>query len=127
MKHLLCIDYGQKHIGLAIAVTQLAEPLKTVLKEEAIPIILDIIKEKNIDTVIIGLSENIMANLTKEFADTLAKHTDTPIVFHDETLSSRITRQKMSKAGLKKKKLHNKIDHLVAAHILQDYIDEKFQ
>ena len=125
MKNLLAIDYGLKHVGIAIALTPLAEPVATVSLTIAIPEILKLIDKHDIKEIIIGFSESTTALLTKDFAKELNDHISIPITFHDETLSSNITRKKMAQAGMKQSRRHNKMDHLVAASILQDYIDHQ--
>ena len=123
MKNILGIDYG-KNLGLAIATTPLAEPLKTISLNESFEVIKSLVQEYQIDLIVIGISEGEMAEKTKSFAKNLENNISTPIYFQDETLSSHHTRQKMAKANYKQSKKHQKIDHLVAASILQDYLDE---
>ena len=124
MKHLLCIDYGDKHIGLAVATTLIAEPVATVLKPESLDHIQKLINEYNIRALVVGISEGQMAKKTREYAHELNQNFDLPIYFQDETLSSLETRKKMAQAQKKKSKRESKIDHYVATGILQDFIDE---
>jgi putative transcription antitermination factor YqgF len=119
----LCVDYGLKHVGLAIATTPLAEPIATVPASQAVDRIAQLITDHQITQLVIGLSENQMAEKTRAFAGELARIFNLPVNFHDETLSSQETRQKMAQSGLKKSKREQKIDHLVAAAIIQDYLD----
>ena len=123
MNHLLGIDYGTKHLGLAIATGPLAEPVATVPTGQSFDRIKQLIAEHQIDQIVIGISENQMADETKAFAESVKQSTKLPTVLHDETLSSLETRQKIAAANIKKSKREAKIDHLVAASILQDYID----
>jgi len=124
MPNILAIDYGLQHIGLAIATTPLAEPIITAPTSQVITTIRQIIDKYNIDLILIGISENDMANKTRLFADKLTQEFHLPIKFIDETLSSYETRQQIAQANMKKKKRQQKTDHFVAASLLQNYLDE---
>jgi putative holliday junction resolvase len=119
----LCLDYGEQHVGLAYSAGFLAEPLSTVATHQAIPFIKSIINTYAIDKIIIGLSEGIMAQKTQAFATKLSQVTHLPIVFQDETLTSQETRLRVARMGMKKSRREAKIDHLVAAAILEDYLE----
>ncbi len=122
----LSIDYGDKYIGLAIAVGPLAEPFMTVKKDQAFKTISQVIAQHAIDVIVIGLSEGQMAQKTKAFGTEIKTTFNLPVVYHDETLTSQETRQQMAKIGMKRSRRHGKLDHLVAAAILQDYLDSHF-
>jgi putative Holliday junction resolvase len=119
----LCLDYGEKNIGIAFSTGTLAEPLVTIDTATAIPTIVDLLGQYAINTIVIGISENIMADKTRAFARKLQAETDLPIDFHDETLTSQETRLKVAQMGMKRSRREGKIDHLVAAAILEDYLD----
>lgn len=123
MKNLLCIDYGDQHVGLAVAATTLAEPLKTVPLNQALSFITGAIKQFNVSALVFGISEGAMAEKTRSFAATIEAATHLPVHFQDETLSSYDTRLHVAQAGVKRSKREQKIDHLVAATILQDFLD----
>ena len=69
------------------------------------------------------MSEGKMAFKIIQFSKLLKQQLNVPTEFHDETLSSFETRKKLAQAGAKKKKRESKIDHFVAAAILDDYLD----
>ncbi len=117
----LSIDYGTQHIGIAIATTPLAEPLKTIPAKDAIETIIKLTTQHKIDHIVIGLSENQMAQTTTDFAHQLSAQTQLPIHLHDETLTSQTASQKLSHA--KKKTKRGPDHHFAAALILQDYLD----
>jgi len=119
----LCFDYGDKHIGIAYSSGFLAEPLMTVTLERVQTIVPELIKKYAIQTLVFGLSEGEMAAKTRLFASTLQSLVKLPIVFHDETLSSQETRLHLAQSGKRKKSREAKIDHIVAAAILNDYLD----
>jgi putative holliday junction resolvase len=123
MAVFLGIDYGEKNLGLAVSSGPLAEPVKTIALTAAHEEINSLVKTYSVTALVIGLSEGQMAQKTRAFASEIGEVTHLPIYFQDETLSSYDTRVKMAKSGKSKKYRQQKIDHLVAAAILQDYLD----
>jgi putative transcription antitermination factor YqgF len=121
----LCLDYGEQHTGLAYSQGFLAEPLYTLPTSLLLTKITSIIADFKIETLVIGLSENLIGEKTKVFAKKIETLTGLPVIFHDETLSSQDTRRNMAQMGMKKKRREGKIDHLVAAAILDDYLDSQ--
>jgi putative transcription antitermination factor YqgF len=84
-----------------------------------------IVQNEHITKIVIGLSENQMAELTKKFASELEKAVSVPIEFYDETLSSYEVHQKMSQGAHSQSKRGEAIDHLAAAEMLQNYLDDR--
>ncbi len=119
----LCLDHGRIHTGLALATTPLAEPLRTIPTSDVLHQLPNLIDQHHIDRLIIGISENQMAQDTKQFATKLASHIQIPITFHDETLSSHQA-SKLLRHSSKKTKT-GPDHHFAAAIILQDYLDHQ--
>jgi putative Holliday junction resolvase len=119
----LGLDYGEKHIGVAVATTILAEPLEVINTNSAIERISLWLTKYHITDIVLGISENETAEKTKVFAKLLEDTFHLPLHFQDETLSSQDTRRKLAQSGLKRSIREAKIDHYVAATILQDYLD----
>lgn len=121
-KKILALDYGTVRVGVAVSRATLAEPLMVLANDEnLLKNIKKILIEEEIEQIVIGLSENKMAELTQSFATELKKVTDLPIHFADETLSSHSVHQKLRTA--KKSKREGNIDHYAAAEFLQEYLD----
>ena len=122
---LLGIDYGTQRIGIAISHTSLAEPLTIILSDRsAIPSLQEIVKKYSIEKIILGLSENEMAEKTKAFAEELKKNVIVPIEFVDETLTSAEVHSKFAEKEKGKRKYKGPIDHYAAAEILQMYLND---
>jgi putative transcription antitermination factor YqgF len=119
----LAIDYGTQRIGLAVSQATLAEPLMVIeYDQEAIAIakIVEICREYQIKQLLIGLSEQLTADRTKQFAQHLAEAIDLPQIFFDETLSSNEVRRRFQARGkLMGRKI---IDHYAAAVFLEEWI-----
>ncbi|MBU0576764.1 Holliday junction resolvase RuvX [Patescibacteria group bacterium] len=124
MKKILAIDYGTKRIGLAISQANLAEPLAILSNNEIIfGKLMQIIQEEKIELILVGMSENQMADKTKKFALELKEQTAIPIQFIDETLSSKRVHQKLASSHMKLKKRQQPIDHYAAAEMLQEWLE----
>ncbi|CAN5273158.1 hypothetical protein BH10PAT2_BH10PAT2_0060 [soil metagenome] len=126
MDTYLAIDYGTQRIGLARSFGTLAEPLFILQNDETLfTELLRVLSEEGITKIIVGVSENVMAEKTKVFAVELKKYTDLPIHFTDETLSSASVHEKLYDKNKKAHKGQYKgpVDHLAAAHFLQEYLD----
>jgi putative Holliday junction resolvase len=120
----LAIDYGTKRIGLAISIATLADPLKIIPNTQGtIKEIKQIIEEEAIKQILLGISEREMAEKTKIFAKELASNLDIPIIFYDETLSSKETHHKINHSHMKRSKKRQPIDHFAASQFLQEWID----
>lgn len=125
MKQYLAIDYGTKRIGLAVNRAILAEPLM-ILKNKPglLAEIEQVIKDEQIEQIIIGLSENKMAQKTKNFAQKLQERLNVSVRFYDETLTSQEARHKLQQA--KKSKREKPLDHYAAALILERWLADNF-
>jgi putative transcription antitermination factor YqgF len=128
---VLAIDFGTVRIGLAISRYTLAEPLKIIANDDKMfSNIQEICVSENVKKIVVGVSENEMAVLTKKFAGELEGEiadnweNKPTIEFMDETLSSHSVHQKLKTA--KKSKRGADIDHLAAAEFLQEWLEENY-
>jgi putative transcription antitermination factor YqgF len=129
--NILCIDYGTKRIGVAIATTPLAEPLQVisngsknsseVINAVALESLVRCIDQYDIEKIVVGISEEKMAEQTRRFIEMLATQTTVPIEEVDETLSTHDALVSMRR--MKKSKREGPRDHIAAARILQNYLD----
>jgi putative holliday junction resolvase len=126
---LLGIDYGRSKIGLAVSDGKIAEPMRVIKikdKEEGIRKVSNIIKEQNITKVVLGISEGMMAQESKEFGKSLEKEIKIPVLFQDETLSTKSAQELSINANINRKRRRQMEDAFSAAIILQGYIDGIF-
>ena len=129
---LVCLDVGQKRIGVAVAdsAIKIAVPYETIeVDGTEIEAIAEILINQNSDILVIGYPRNQSGETTGQtkFVENFAeKLKDMPpkIVFQDESLTSVIAEQRLSS--------HNKpfaksdIDAQAAAIILQDYLETNY-
>ena len=124
MKYL-GIDFGLKHLGLAMAEGPLAEPLgekKYSRPEGLFNYLNNLIIEQQVDKIVIGLPEGKLAGSVKKFGKKLTELTGREVFFQDETLSTQEAKLKLVAAHAPPKK--RRLDHSAAAAlILQDYLD----
>ena len=121
----LGIDFGLRHVGLALADGPLAEPLgekKYTMLSELFNYLKRLGEEQEIDKIIIGLPEGKMAETIRKFGTELAELTGREVIYQDETLSSWEAKSKLLAAGVPQKK--RRLDHQAAAAlILQNFLD----
>lgn len=121
---IIGIDYGLKNIGLAIATGPLAEPLSNLrVTSQIFNKLRQICFKLQAEKVVVGISEGKMARQTKKFAQKLENELKIPVVFQDETLTSKQVIRKLSEAKTKKKKRLGPKHAFAATLILQDYLD----
>jgi len=109
----LGLDYGQKHIGIALATGPLAEPLTTIPTENALQLIKELINKYRIQAIIIGTHDESFQKLLEQLG--------IPVYEVDETLSSHDARQSLLHTSQKKRRLS---EHAASASIiLQSWLD----
>ena len=131
----LGLDIGDKRIGVALSDPQgiLASPLTIInCRDETTDIkaITDIISQHQVEQIIVGLPRSMNGSLGKQaekvkvFTRKLCNHTDVPVEFRDERLTTVSARRLMQAARTKKTKRKIRDDAVAAAIILQGYLDE---
>ncbi|MCL2740014.1 MAG: Holliday junction resolvase RuvX [Oscillospiraceae bacterium] len=131
------VDLGEKRTGIAVSdnLEMMAHPLKTIRHDKVstlIEEILQIIKEHNIERIIIGKpinmdgTEGARVSKTIDFAGKLAEETDIEIELVDERLTTVTAHNILNESGVRgSKNRKNIIDTLSAVIILQQYLDKK--
>lgn len=131
MERVLAIDFGTQRLGVAVTRGSLAEPLAIVKQGEQLwNRLLELVRVEQPALILIGLSENKMADLTRDFADQLQAQLELhqfqlPIELVDETLSSQVVHAKLAAAAAKRTKRQQPIDHYAAAEFLQEWLDTR--
>ena len=123
---ILGIDYGEKKIGLAFADSFLADPLEVIradTDEQLLQKVGEVIRDKEIQKVVVGVSQGQIAQKAVEFGKSLEKMFGVQVVFEDETLTTNDAQELSIKAGIKRKKRKQMEDAYAAALILQNYLD----
>lgn len=134
MTTYLCIDPGEKHIGLAAGSleTRLARRLGVVNHQSRkldIEKILKIAAENQVTHFVIGISyqengePNSMGRHALTFGAALHEASGLPVEYCDEALSTVDAREKALAAGYSRKDRGGHQDALAAEIILQSYFD----
>lgn len=133
-RRVLALDIGQKRTGVAISDETgiIAMPVSVI---ESNPIssfgnkIFEIIEEKNISQVVIGLPLNQHgepgrdARKIQQYISFLKKRTPVPVIEWDERFTTVQAERSLLEADLSRKKRKKVIDKVAATIILQSYLD----
>ncbi len=127
------LDIGDIRIGVALSdpLGVLASPLTIITRtdEEAdIGAIIALIRQNQVEHVIAGLPLSMDSSLGKQaekvkaFVMELCRHTEVPVEFRDERLSTVSAKRLVQ--GVRKTYKKTRYDAMAAALILQAYLDE---
>ena len=112
----------------------LASPLTIINCQDDITdveVITGIISQQQVKQVIVGLPRSMDGSLgeqaekVKAFTQKLCSHSEVPVEFRDERLTTVSAKRLMRAANTKKAKRKARYDAIAAALILQGYLDEK--
>ena len=133
MSRILGIDFGERRIGLAVSdplgITAQGLPtLDTKRTKDILSYLENIIKEKDVTKVIVGMPKNMNGTIgpkgreVEKFIQELIKRTQMEVIPWDERLTSVQSLKAMREMGTKQK--HKEVtDRISATLILQSYLD----
>jgi putative holliday junction resolvase len=127
----LGVDYGSKRVGLALSDSLgiTARPLSVVSRTTVVGEVVNLVKEHEIGTIVVGLptglsgDEGKSASEARNLADELGVATGVEVILIDERYTSRIAEDALLESGMKRRKRRESVDKVAAAIILQDYLD----
>ncbi len=136
MPRKMGLDLGDAHIGIAFSdpLCMFAsgfENYKRVSLEQDLRYIASLVKEKDVDTIVVGLPKNmdgssgVRVQFTYDFCGELKKYTSVPIVYQDERLTTVSAEKMLISADVRREKRKQVIDKVAASIILQNYLDKK--
>lgn len=136
MARILAIDYGKTRMGLAISdpLGITAQSLPTLSLKNSADILSEIknlVKEKEVTTIVLGLPRNMDGTLgeeakkVEEFGRRLSQEIDIQVEFWDERLSSVESQRTLREEKRKIKQKKELVDRISASLILQGYLDRK--
>ena len=134
MKRILCLDYGEKRIGLALSdpLKIIAYPYETIINWNLNKLKFElkkIIADENIESIVIGLPiglngrDTIQTQKVRDFRLQILD-LNIPIYFEDERLSSVSAAKSMKMEKVKTGFNKEMIDKRAAAIILQQFLDK---
>lgn len=132
----LGVDYGDKRTGLAECdpTGMIAGGIGTISEGGMNKTAIRVAKEaeaRSCKKIVIGLPKNMdgsegpRADVVKAFAQLLSTHTDIPIDFYDERMTTMVAYRFLGETGTYGKKRRDAVDTLSAEIILQNYIDKE--
>ena len=135
MGKVVGIDYGTKRTGIAITdeMQIIASALTTISTSSIDKFLANLILKEDIDCFVVGYPINLDGSTTNNthhvngFIKRLNKIYNIPVYKTDERFTSKIAKQTILDAGMKRKKRRDKrlIDKVSAAIILQDYLNNR--
>ena len=134
MNPVLGVDFGHVRIGLAISddLRLLAHPLETIpANKNAAKRIADIVRERKIDKVVIGIPRHMSGQIGEsaqkalDFAAELSQKLQCPVETWDERLTTVAANRALAAAGKKTRQTRGIVDQVAAQLILQGYLDRE--
>jgi putative Holliday junction resolvase len=133
---VLCIDYGEKRLGLALSdeLGMTAQPfgkIDIIAGKDVVEDILKIAQEKCVTEVVVGMPLTLKGEVARSasrviaFTRNLNQRLGLAIVTWDERLSSKEGERILIEAGIRREKRKDVIDSVSAAIILQSYLDAR--
>lgn len=131
------LDFGTKTVGVAVSdpLGITAQSVETITRKsnkklrQTLARIELLIKEYQIDKIVLGLPKNmnnslgVRAEETMEFQAMLEKRTGLEVILWDERLTTVQSEQILIESGVRRENRKEKIDQLAAGFILQSYMD----
>jgi len=133
----LGLDLGSKTLGIAISdATGTIATGQNVIRhdenyEKLVTDVLDIVKEKEIDEIILGLPKNMnntigfKGQLSMDFKEKLENICKIPVHLMDERLTTKQAQDILILNNTRRDKRKKVIDSMAATIILQSYLDKK--
>lgn len=133
---LMGIDFGDARVGIALSdpLMIMSQGYKTIKNDGSDALfeeIAEIIKEKEVTKIIIGLPKNMdnsqgfRTDATMVFCEKLKTYTDVEIDFSDERLTTVSAHGFLNEMNVRGKKRKDAVDTLSAALILETYMKKK--
>jgi putative Holliday junction resolvase len=131
---IMGLDLGEKTIGIAVSdrCLTVATGIKTIKRtkfQNDLKLLLDLIKDRQIGGIILGLPKNMNGSegprcqSTRAFARNMSNIIETSISFWDERLSTVAAERILLEANASRKRRSEVIDYVAASYILQGVLN----
>lgn len=128
---LVCLDVGERRIGVALADTavRIAVPYDTIVVDgQEVKAIAELVVREGAQRIVLGYPRNQQGEATAQstFVEKFAKQLEdiAEVVYQDESLTSVVAEQRLVSRGKTYEK--GDIDKEAAAIILQDYLEQHY-
>ena len=131
-RRILGVDFGRARIGIAVSdeLGLLAHPVETIpARENTAKRIDEIVREKNVERVVIGLPRHMNGSMGEAagevlaFAEKLRELLPCEVVVWDERLTTIAANRALREGGQKTRNSRSFVDQVAAQMILQGYLD----
>ena len=131
-RRILGVDFGRARIGIAVSdeLGLLAHPVETIpARENPAKRIDEIVREKNVERVVIGLPRHMNGSMGEAaedvlvFAEKLRKLLPCEVLVWDERLTTIAANRALREGGQKTRTSRSFVDQVAAQMILQGYLD----
>ena len=128
MGRILGIDYGEKRVGIAITnPLNIPMPLETVSSDRIMHRIEELLKEYEIDLIVVGNPmEGKRREMVERFIEKLKSNVKVKVVEWDESFTSRKAEEVMRKMKKKPSKDRGAVDRIAASIILEEYLSSNY-
>jgi putative Holliday junction resolvase len=132
----MALDHGTRRIGVAVSdeMKIIATPLEYIPAEPiegVITRIQQLIREKNVELILIGMPRNMdgtygpAAEKVNDFITALQPHIVTPVKTWDERLTSVMANRALMQGNVRRDKRKENVDKMAAGILLQSYLDSR--
>lgn len=136
MTRIMGLDVGDKTVGVALSdpLFITAQPYETIKRTKAkfdIDRIEQIVVEKEISLIVVGLPKNMNNTIGPQsmkvmsFVDLIKKRIDIEIVYEDERLTTVQSESVLIDMNVRRENRKTHIDKIAASFILQSYLDRR--
>ena len=132
-RRILGVDFGRARIGVAVSdeLGMLAHPVETIpaSRGEAPKRIAELVREKNIERVVVGLPRHMNGTVGEAaaealaFAEKLRALLPCEVITWDERLTTMAANRALREGGQKTRNSRSFVDQVAAQMILQGYLD----
>ena len=134
---ILALDVGDVRIGIAVSdeLEMGAYPVSTYVRQGSlkrdVSAIASIAAEQEADCILVGLplsidgGEGNQAQRTRVYGDALAKATQTPLIYRDESLTSVEAEEQLIALDYSRAKRRSVLDQWAAKILLDTYLDSR--
>ncbi|WZL71481.1 Holliday junction resolvase RuvX [Clostridiaceae bacterium 35-E11] len=133
---MMGLDVGDKTIGVAVSdamgwTAQGIETIRRTNKKADYRRLLEIIQDKEVTKIIVGLPKNMNGTLGPQgekvlnFVEELKNRVSIEIILWDERLTTVAAERTLIQADVSRKKRKQVIDMVAATYILQSYLDSQ--
>ena len=133
MKKYVCLDIGDKRVGIAVSdpFGSMALPYDTLHRKnfsEDLKKLVEIAKNRGADVIVCGLPLNFDGSKseqtlkTESFIEELKKICDIPIEIQDERFTTREAHRVLISENMRRDKRKMHVDAVAASFILEDYM-----